>query len=90
MAFLVEPGANQETLLADHEEASNKHGLLVHALSRLPERERDILQRRKLKEDPDTLETLSQEYNISRERVRQIEVRAFEKIQKDMLEQQAA
>jgi RNA polymerase sigma-32 factor len=82
--FLAEPSANQETLLAEHEDLTNKQALLKNALTKLSERERDILERRRLKDNPDTLEDLSQIYNISRERVRQIEVRAFEKLQKEM------
>lgn len=82
--FLADDSANHEALLAEHQEQSNNHKLLVSALAKLSERERDILQRRRLKDEPDTLEDLSQAYGISRERVRQIEVRAFEKLQKDM------
>jgi RNA polymerase sigma-32 factor len=58
--------------------------LLEHGLIKLNERERQILEQRRLKEDPLTLEVLSQEYGISRERVRQIENRAFEKLQNAM------
>ena len=61
-----------------------KQGLLQKALTALSERERDIISRRRLKDEPDTLEDLSRDYNISRERVRQIEVRAFEKLQAEM------
>jgi RNA polymerase sigma-32 factor len=61
--------------------------LLNGALSTLNERERHILIERRLKDEPTTLEELSQQYNISRERVRQIEVRAFEKLQKSMKQQ---
>jgi RNA polymerase sigma-32 factor len=82
--FLVEPGANQETQLANHEEMTQKQRLLQKALAILSDRERDIIERRRLKEEPDTLEDLSQRYGISRERVRQIEVRAFEKLQEAM------
>jgi RNA polymerase sigma-32 factor len=84
MAFLVTPEENQETLLANHQELSGKRSLLQQSMAKLSERERDILERRRLKDDPDTLEDLSQDYGISRERVRQIEMRAFEKLQKDM------
>ena len=62
-----------------------RHELLLEAMGALNERERDILTERRLIEEPRTLEELSQEYNVSRERVRQIEVRAFEKLQKAML-----
>lgn len=84
--FLVEPEESQEVRLANHEEMTGKQAKLQQALMLLSERERDILERRRLKDEPDTLEELSQIYNISRERVRQIEVRAFEKLQKAMTE----
>ncbi len=86
MDFLVSPEDSQETVLADRQDMHNKQGLLEKAMLNLSDRERDILQRRRLQDEPDTLEDLSQLYNISRERVRQIEVRAFEKLQKEMLE----
>jgi RNA polymerase sigma-32 factor len=73
-----------DELLADDEERSQRHELLVEAMATLNERERDILTRRRLIDDPETLEELSQRYEISRERVRQIEVRAFEKLAKAM------
>ena len=66
------------------EDMSNRRELLGEALKTLNERERHILIERRLKDEPTTLEELSQQYNISRERVRQIEVRAFEKLQKSM------
>jgi RNA polymerase sigma-32 factor len=72
-------------VLANREEMHTKQGLLHKAMATLSERERDIIERRRLQEKPDTLEDLSQQYQISRERVRQIEVRAFEKLQKEML-----
>ena len=62
-----------------------RHELLTEALATLNERERHILTERRLTDDPKTLEDLSQVYDVSRERVRQIEVRAFEKLQKAML-----
>ena len=71
-------------MLADQEEMSGRKALLNGALKTLNERERHILIERRLKDNPTTLEDLSQQYNISRERVRQIEVRAFEKLQKAM------
>jgi RNA polymerase sigma-32 factor len=83
--FLVSPEDTQETVLANREEMHTKQGLLHKAMATLSERERDIIERRRLQEKPDTLEDLSQQYQISRERVRQIEVRAFEKLQKEML-----
>ena len=73
---------NQETLFGNGEELLRRRRLLVNAMHQLQERERHILSERRLKERPETLETLSQRYGISRERVRQIEVRAFEKLQK--------
>ncbi len=82
--FLEDTSDNQETVLANAQEKGLLHDALKRALSKLNERERDIILRRRLKEEPDTLEDLSQAYNISRERVRQIEVKAFEKLQKEM------
>ena len=80
--WLVDDSENQETLLADQEEMNERRKLLVDALKTLNERERKIIAARRLQEEAVTLEDLSQEYGISRERVRQIEVRAFEKLQK--------
>ena len=85
MDRLAEPSANQESTLADSEERLQRHGLLGRALATLNERERHILEQRRLKDEPQTLEDLSQHYNVSRERIRQIETRAFEKLQKEML-----
>jgi RNA polymerase sigma-32 factor len=79
--WLVDDSTSQEKLLADREESDNRHGALLQALSVLNERERRIFEARKLSDDPITLEQLSEEFDISRERVRQIEVRAFEKVQ---------
>jgi RNA polymerase sigma-32 factor len=73
---------SQETALADSEEAGIRSDLLKDAMSGLNDRERHILTQRRLKDDPTTLEELASEYGVSRERVRQIEVRAFEKLQK--------
>jgi RNA polymerase sigma-32 factor len=75
---------SQETQLAESEEKSIRMGLLEEAMAELTDRERHILTERRLKDDPTTLETLASEYGVSRERVRQIEVRAFEKLQKAM------
>ncbi len=75
----------QDTIAEESEEALNRHALLTEAMQSLNERERHILTQRRLIDDPQTLEELSQEYEVSRERVRQIEVRAFEKLQKAML-----
>jgi RNA polymerase sigma-32 factor len=82
--WLVDETDNQETAIGDHEELTGRKALLTGALTTLNERERHILIERRLKDNPTTLEELSQQYNISRERVRQIEVRAFEKLQKAM------
>jgi RNA polymerase sigma-32 factor len=75
----------QDERVAEAQERDQRHELLSEAMSRLNDRERDILTQRRLIDDPKTLEELSQVYNVSRERVRQIEVRAFEKLQKAML-----
>ena len=75
---------SQETVLAETEEKSQRMSLLEVAMAELSDRERHILTQRRLKDEPTTLETLAAEYNVSRERVRQIEVRAFEKLQKAM------
>jgi RNA polymerase sigma-32 factor len=80
--WLVDDEASQESKLGDRQELGLRRDLLKTAMSHLTERERDILQERRLKENPTTLEDLSAKYGISRERVRQIEVRAFEKLQK--------
>jgi len=82
--WLVDERDSQETLLAEREEMKNRRKLLAAAMTTLNERERHILTERRLKDEPTTLEDLSQAYDISRERVRQIEVRAFEKLQKSI------
>ena len=79
--WLVDDSASQERVLADREEKDNRLGALHGALTVLNERERRIFEARRLSDDPITLEELSDEFDISRERVRQIEVRAFEKVQ---------
>ncbi|MFN8830474.1 MAG: RNA polymerase sigma factor RpoH [Labrys sp. (in: a-proteobacteria)] len=79
--FLVDEASNQETRLVEDEERDNRAIALRTALSVLNERERRIFEARRLAEDPITLEELSDEFGVSRERVRQIEVRAFEKVQ---------
>jgi RNA polymerase sigma-32 factor len=79
--WLVDDGASQENTLADREENNNRLDALHNALGVLNPRERRIFEARRLADDPMTLEALSDEFGISRERVRQIEVRAFEKIQ---------
>ncbi|MBE7730899.1 RNA polymerase sigma factor RpoH [Komagataeibacter sp. FXV3] len=82
--WLVDDNDNQEETLAQSEEYSGRQALLANAMKSLNDRERHILTERRLKDEPATLEELSHVYNISRERVRQIEVRAFEKVQTAM------
>ena len=82
MDWLVDESESQEVVIAENEELTKRRALLQDAMLTLKERERHILTERRLKDDPTTLEDLSQVYGISRERVRQIEVRAFEKLQK--------
>jgi len=82
--WLVDETPDQESIVADAEEMSWRRDLLQDAMQELTEREQHILTERRLKEPPTTLEDLSKVYDISRERVRQIEVRAFEKLQKAM------
>ncbi|MGH8674123.1 MAG: RNA polymerase sigma factor RpoH, partial [Burkholderiales bacterium] len=84
--WLVDESPSQETLLADREEKDDRSELLAEGMKALNERERTILTARRLKDEPATLEDLSKEYDISRERVRQIEVRAFEKLQRAIRE----
>ena len=79
-----EDSVDQETHLVEKDEFEIRQELLEQAMVTLNERERHILQERRLTDDPATLEDLSKEYGISRERVRQIEVRAFEKVQKSV------
>ena len=79
--WLVDDSADQETLLADREESDTRLGALRSALTVLNPRERRIFEARRLADEPITLEELSAEFGVSRERVRQIEVRAFEKVQ---------
>ena len=82
--WLVEETEDQESRLADTQEFSERRDMLDAALQSLSDRERHIISERRLKESPATLQDLSAEYGISRERVRQIEVRAFEKLQKSV------
>jgi RNA polymerase sigma-32 factor len=82
--WLADDTMDQETRLADTEEMDERHSLLTTALGELTERERDIIEARRLRDEPATLEDLSQKYGVSRERIRQIEVRAFEKLQQQM------
>ena len=82
--WLVDETPDQEVVAADKEEKSIRMTMLEEAMTELNEREQHILTQRRLVEPPKTLEELSKEYNVSRERIRQIEVRAFEKVQKHM------
>jgi RNA polymerase sigma-32 factor len=78
--LLADESESHETILGDHQEFMQKRALMMKALESLSDREREIVLERQLKEDPLTLEELSQRFNISRERVRQIEARAVEKM----------
>ncbi len=80
--WLVDESASQESRLVADEQADNRHKALRDAMSVLNDRERRIFEARRLADDPITLEELAEEFGVSRERVRQIEVRAFEKVQK--------
>ena len=83
--FLVDTGPLQDELIAEDEESRVRHDLLMDALETLNDREKHILTERRLTDEPKTLEELSQVYNVSRERIRQIEVRAFEKLQSALI-----
>ena len=84
--WVVDEDADQELQISQRQELQQKQALLKNAMSVLDEREKEILQDRRLIDEPKTLEELSQKYKVSRERIRQIENRAFEKLQKAMLE----
>ena len=88
--WLVDETMDQETALAESEERDNRRTMLNDALKSLNERERRVFEARRLAEDPLTLEELSAEFGVSRERIRQIEVRAFEKVQKAVTKAAAA
>ena len=83
--WLVDNEPLQDERVAEAQEADVRHAMLAEAMDGLNEREKHILMERRLVDEPKTLEELSQRYSVSRERVRQIEVRAFEKLQKAML-----
>jgi RNA polymerase sigma-32 factor len=83
--WLADEGPLQDERVAEAEESKVRHELLVKAMDSLNDREKHILTERRLSEDPKTLEELSQVYDVSRERIRQIEVRAFEKLQKALM-----
>ena len=82
--WLADERPLQDSIVADAEEAEVRHDMLVEAMDSLNDREKHILTERRLTDNPQTLEELSQQYDVSRERIRQIEVRAFEKLQKAM------
>ena len=82
--LLTDDRENQETLFEKHEEKTIRSKLMIDALNLLKTREKDIIIKRRLTDNPMTLEDLSQEYKVSRERIRQIENRAFEKLQEAM------
>jgi len=88
--WLADDSESQETVMAAHEELDNRRQALSSALSVLNDRERRIFEARRLADDPVTLEDLASEFGVSRERVRQIEVRAFEKVQKAVKNKVAA
>ena len=83
--FLVDSGPLQDEVIAEDQESRVRHDLLMNALDGLNDREKNILMERRLTDEPKTLEELSQVYGVSRERIRQIEVRAFEKLQAGLL-----
>ncbi|MBW6522317.1 RNA polymerase sigma factor RpoH [Sphingomonas sp. RHCKR47] len=83
--WLQDDAPLQDKVVADQQEADVRHDMLVNAMDDLNDREKHILTERRLTDDPKTLEELSQVYGVSRERVRQIEVRAFEKLQRAMM-----
>jgi RNA polymerase sigma-32 factor len=88
--WLADDSDSQETMLAESEELGNRRKALSQALDVLNDRERRIFEARRLADNPITLEELAEEFNVSRERVRQIEVRAFEKVQKAVKNRVAA
>ena len=83
--WLVDDSLDQELVISQQQEYNDKKDLLKNAMKILNEREKEIIKARRLSEDPATLEDLSKKYKISRERIRQIETKAFEKLQKSMI-----
>jgi RNA polymerase sigma-32 factor len=83
--WLVDDSLDQELVMSQKQEFDDKKALLTQAMTILNEREKEILEARRLSENPKTLEDLSKKYKISRERIRQIETKAFEKLQKSMI-----
>lgn len=88
--FLADEGQNQEEYLAIEQDKNHRVKLLENAMGSLNDREKDIIQKRQLQEKPVTLDELSKVYNVSKERVRQIEARALEKLQSAVMENQQA
>ncbi|MBX6367116.1 MAG: RNA polymerase sigma factor RpoH [Rhodospirillales bacterium] len=85
LSMMADETPSQEARLAQRDELAKRRRLMGAAMERLDPRERRIIEARRLKDEPSTLEELSHEFNVSRERVRQLEVRAFEKLRKAML-----
>lgn len=85
LELLADDRPTQETAVVEADELAMRRRLVGQAMERLDDRERRILFERRLKDNPSTLEALSQQFSVSRERVRQIEVRAFEKLQRAVL-----
>ena len=83
--WLVDDSLDQELIVSQKQEYNEKKDLLKNAIKILSDREREIIEARRLSEEPKTLEELSKKYKISRERIRQIETKAFEKLQKSMI-----
>jgi RNA polymerase sigma-32 factor len=83
--WVVDKNLDQELLISQKQELDEKKSLLYEAMKVLNEREKKIIEERKLANEPKTLEELSKKYKVSRERIRQIEIKAFEKLQKSML-----
>ena len=83
--WLVDDSLDQELIISQKQEYDDKKELLNSAMQILNDREKEIITARRLSEEPETLEELSKKYNISRERIRQIETKAFEKLQKSMI-----
>ena len=83
--WLVDDSLDQELVISQQQEYNDKKDLLKSAMKILNEREKEIIIARRLSENPTTLDDLSKKYKVSRERVRQIETKAFEKLQKSMI-----
>jgi RNA polymerase sigma-32 factor len=83
--WLVDDSLDQELIVSQKQEYDDKKDLLYDAIKILNDREKEIIEARRLSENPKTLEVLSKKYKISRERIRQIETKAFEKLQKSMI-----